>query len=142
MDDLAAYCDFVRTTPLKLGIEMDYVPGREDRIASLLDAHEFDYVVGSVHFLGDGAVDDPDFDVWGRDGDPDGLWRRYFEMIAETARTGLYDILAHPDLVKYWGHDRPRPRARRPLSLRARDRGDRRDRRRRRGLHGGLAQAG
>ena len=109
VDDLASYCDFVRTTPLKLGIEMDYVPGREDRIASLLDAHEFDYVVGSVHFLGDGAVDDPDFDVWGRDGDPDGLWRRYFEMIAETARTGLYDILAHPDLVKYWGHDRPRP---------------------------------
>ena len=109
VDDLASYCDFVRTTPLKLGIEMDYVPGREDRIASLLDAHEFDYVVGSVHFLGDGAVDDPDFDVWGRDGDPDRLWRRYFEMIAETARTGLYDILAHPDLVKYWGHDRPRP---------------------------------
>ena len=109
VDDLAAYCDFVRTTPLKLGIEMDYVPGREDRIASLLDAHEFDYVVGSVHFLGDGAVDDPDFDVWGRDGDPDRLWRRYFEMIAAMARTGLYDILAHPDLVKYWGHDRPRP---------------------------------
>ena len=31
-------------------------------------------------------------------------------MIAAMARTGLYDILAHPDLVKYWGHDRPRPR--------------------------------
>jgi len=109
IDDLAAYCDFVASTPLKLGIEMDYVPGREDRIANVLGAHDFDYVVGSVHFLGDGAVDDPDFDVWSRDGDPDRLWRRYFEMIGEAARTGLYDILAHPDLVKYWGHGRPQP---------------------------------
>ncbi len=108
-DDLAAYCEFVRSTPLRLGIEMDFVPGREERIASLLDAHELDYVVGSVHFLGTAAVDDPDFDVWSRDGDPDRLWRRYFETIAELARTGLYDIVAHPDLVKYWGHGRPRP---------------------------------
>ena len=56
-DDLGAYCEFVRTTPLRLGIEMDFVPGREDRIANLLDAHDFDYVVGSVHFVGDRAVD-------------------------------------------------------------------------------------
>ncbi len=109
IDDLTSYCEFVRSTPLRLGIEMDYIPGAEDRIAGLLDAHEFDYVVGSVHFLGDGAVDDPDFDVWRGDGDPDRVWGRYFETLAEAARTGLYDILAHPDLVKYWGHDRPGP---------------------------------
>ncbi len=51
-DDLAAYCEFVRSTDLRLGIEMDFVPGHEDRIANLLDAHDFDYVVGSVHFVG------------------------------------------------------------------------------------------
>ncbi|MQA75530.1 MAG: histidinol-phosphatase HisJ family protein [Solirubrobacterales bacterium] len=109
-DDLSAYCEFVRSTPLRLGIEMDYVQGAEDRIAGLLDSQDFDYVVGSVHFLGDGAVDHPDFDVWGRDGDPDRLWARYFETLAEAARSGLYDILAHPDLIKYWGGSRPRPR--------------------------------
>jgi histidinol-phosphatase (PHP family) len=109
-DDLTSYCDFVRSTPLRLGIEMDFVPGREDRIASLLDAHEFDYVVGSVHFVGEGAVDHPEFDVWSADGDPDRIWARYFELLAEAARAGLFDILAHPDLVKYWGHDRPAPR--------------------------------
>ena len=108
-DDLAAYAEFVRSTPLRLGIEMDWVPGREDRIANVLDAHDFDYVVGSVHFVGDGAVDDPDFDVWRRESNPDRLWARYFEMIAEVARSGLYDILAHPDLIKYWGGQRPVP---------------------------------
>jgi histidinol-phosphatase (PHP family) len=109
-DDLDAYCEFVRTTPLKLGIEADYIRGAEDRTASLLEARDFDYVVGSVHFMGDdGAVDDRRYDVWQTDGDPDSLWRRYFEWIAETARSGLFDILAHPDLIKVWGDDRPLP---------------------------------
>ena len=108
-DDLGGYCDFVRSTPLRLGIEMDFIPGREDRIANVLDAHEFDYVVGSVHFVGAAAVDWDDYDVWRGENDPDKIWRRYFDVIAETARSGLYDILAHPDLVKYWGHGRPQP---------------------------------
>ena len=106
-DDLDAYCEFVRTTPLKLGIEADFIRGAEDRTATLLEARDFDYVVGSVHFLGDdGAVDDRRYDVWATDGDPDSLWRRYFEWIAEVARSGLFDILAHPDLIKLWGDAR------------------------------------
>ena len=100
----------MRTTPLKLGIEADFVTGAEDRIAQVLDEHDFDYVVGSVHFLGsDGAVDDTRYDVWAAYRDADELWRTYFEWIAETARSGLFDILAHPDLVKIWGSDRPSP---------------------------------
>lgn len=110
-DDLDAYCEFVRTTPLKLGIEADFVPGAEDRIASLLEAREFDYVLGSVHFLGqDGAVDDVRYDVWERISDPDELWRTYLEWVAAAARSGLFDILSHPDLVKLWGDARPLPR--------------------------------
>jgi histidinol-phosphatase (PHP family) len=109
-DDLDAYCEFVRTTPLKLGLEADFVPGAEDRIANLLESRDFDYVVGSVHFLGEaGAVDDTRYDVWETISDPDELWRTYFEWIAQVARSGLFDILAHPDLVKLWGDARPLP---------------------------------
>jgi histidinol-phosphatase (PHP family) len=108
-DDLDAYCEFVRGTPLKLGIECDFVPGAEDRTANLLEAHDFDYVVGSVHFIGDEAVDHPGWDVWEGSDDPDEVWRRYFESLAECARSGLFDILAHPDLVKVWGGSRPLP---------------------------------
>lgn len=108
-DDLAAYSEFVRSTDLRLGIEMDFVPGREDRIAGVLDAHEFDFVVGAVHFVGNGAVDHESFDVWRGENDPDRLWARYFESVAAAARSGLYDILAHPDLIKYWGGRRPAP---------------------------------
>src|SRR5262249_6848540 len=61
---LDAYCEFVRSTPLRLGVECDFVPGAEDRTASLLEARDFDYVVGSVHFIGEEAVDHPGWDVW------------------------------------------------------------------------------
>jgi histidinol-phosphatase (PHP family) len=111
VDDLDAYCGFVREqTDLRLGIEADFVPGREDRMASLLEARDWDYVVGSVHFVGDQAVDHPDWDVWATTFEaPEKVWGRYFELLAAAARSGLFDILAHPDLVKVWGGDRPRP---------------------------------
>jgi histidinol-phosphatase (PHP family) len=112
-DDVDAYCAFVREeTDLRLGIEADYVTGREDRIARFLEAREWDYVIGSVHFVRDAAVDleGPDWEhVWGRGDSADKVWQRYFETLAEAARSGLYDVMAHPDLVKVWGSARPLP---------------------------------
>ncbi len=108
-DDLDAYCEFVRGTPLRLGVECDFIPGAEEPTAELLGARDFDYVVGSVHFVGEEAVDHPGWDVWEGSEDPDEVWRRYFEALAACARSGLFDILAHPDLVKVWGGTRPLP---------------------------------
>ena len=111
-DDLDAYASFVREeTDLRLGLEVDFLPGREDRLAGLLERYDWDYVVGSVHFVGEHAVDVDDvaFDVWRHAATAEQVWRRYFETLAEAARSGLFDILAHPDLVKVWGPGRPRP---------------------------------
>jgi histidinol-phosphatase (PHP family) len=110
-DDIDAYCGFIREeTDLRLGIEADFIVGREDRMATLLDARDWDYVVGSVHFVGEHAVDHDGYEVWDhRSQPPDELWRRYFVTLGEAARTGLFDILAHPDLVKMWGSRRPVP---------------------------------
>ena len=60
-----------------------------------------------IHFLADEAVDlhgEPDWEEWDvwRSADPDKVWARYFETLGEAARTGMFDILAHPDLVKVW----------------------------------------
>jgi histidinol-phosphatase (PHP family) len=109
-DDLDAYCAFVRErTDLRLGIEADFVPGAEDRTANLLQAREFDYVVGSVHFIREGAVDMDDYSVWDSGRSVEQIWQRYFQTIGEAARSGLFDVLAHPDLVKVWGNGRPLP---------------------------------
>ena len=57
-DDLDAYCDFVREeTDLQARHRGRLPAGREDRMANLLDGRDWDYVVGSVHFLRDEAVD-------------------------------------------------------------------------------------
>ena len=113
-DDLDEYCDFLRNSGLRVGIEADYLPGREDRVANLLDGRPWDYVVGSIHFLADEAVDlhgEPDWEQWDvwRSADPEKVWARYFETLGEAARTGMFDILAHPDLVKVWGPRVPVP---------------------------------
>jgi len=110
-DDLDAYVAFVREqTDLKVGIEADFLVGREDRMATLLAAREWDFVVGSVHFVGEHAVDHDGYEVFDhRSSRPDELWRRYFQTLGEAARSGLFDVLAHPDLIKYWGPRRPLP---------------------------------
>jgi histidinol-phosphatase (PHP family) len=110
VDDLDDYCAFVRQeTDLKLGIEADYIAGREDRMANLLDRRDWDYVIGSVHFIGDEALDTDEFSVWTQTASAERIWARYFETLGQAAQSGLYDILAHPDLVKVWGKERPLP---------------------------------
>jgi histidinol-phosphatase (PHP family) len=111
-DDVDAYAGFVREeTDLKLGIEVDFLPGREDHLANFLERAEWDFVVGSVHFIGDLAMDigEEDYDVWRHIPSAERVWKRYFETLAEASRSGLYDIMAHPDLVKVWGRSRPLP---------------------------------
>jgi histidinol-phosphatase (PHP family) len=110
-DDLEEYCGFVREhTDLRLGIEADFVPGAEARMERLLAAHEFDYVIGSVHFLREGALDMEDFSVWEPDTRaPEQVWQAYFDTLSASARSGLFDVIAHPDLVKYWGTDARTP---------------------------------
>jgi histidinol-phosphatase (PHP family) len=110
LDDIDDYCQFVREhTDLRLGVEADFVPGGEDRIANLLEARDFDYVIGSVHFLRDHSLDMDDYSVWGSGRSAEDIWSAYFRTLGEAARSGLFDILAHPDLVKVWGRERPLP---------------------------------
>lgn len=83
-----------------LGVESDWLPDHLDHVRELTEAFEFDFVVGSVHFLDGWAFDDPAlrhrYDEW----DPDELWARYFAELERAATSGLYDVMAHPDLVK------------------------------------------
>ena len=104
--DLDAYVGAVlqareRGLPVKLGLELDYVPGREDETRALLAPYPWDYLLGSVHF-----VDGLGIDGAPRLADAVGvleMWRCYFEMLARAAGSGLFDSLSHPDLAKVFG---------------------------------------
>ncbi len=88
---------------LRLGIEADFVPTHLERLRILLAGYPFDYIIGSVHFIADWGFDDPRYlDRYG-DWDLCELWRRYFELLGDAAECGIFDILAHPDLIKKFG---------------------------------------
>jgi histidinol-phosphatase (PHP family) len=113
VDSLDGYVEFLLAMreagyPVKVGVEADYVPGREEELAGLLQSRPFDYVIGSVHFIADRAVDHEDYDAW-RASAPDAVWREYFDAVGRAAASGLFDVLAHLDLVKVWGAGRPAP---------------------------------
>jgi histidinol-phosphatase (PHP family) len=95
-----------RGLPVKLGLEVDYVPGLEQETRELLAPYPWDYLLGSVHFIGGLSVDGEDdllVDAVG----VEEAWRLYFETLAAAARSGLFDSLSHPDLVKIFGARAP-----------------------------------
>ena len=104
--DIEPYVDAVveakrRGLSVKLGIEVDYEPGREEETAEALAPYPWDYVLGSIHFL-DGLGIDAAPSLVGSLG-AEQAWSRYYEALGRAARSGLYDSLAHPDLVKFHG---------------------------------------
>lgn len=79
---------------IRLGIEADFFPGYEGWIEELCGRCEFHHVLGSVHFFS-GEYRER---YWR--GDVVEFQRGYFRHLADSAETGLFDTLAHPDLVK------------------------------------------
>lgn len=87
---------------IRVGMEMDFFPGQEKWVAKLAERCDFHHVLGSVHHFG------PEYQDRYWTGNVDAMYRQYFTHLAESAETGLFDTLAHPDLVKnlspdlYW----------------------------------------
>jgi histidinol-phosphatase (PHP family) len=101
--DLEPYVDTIleakrQGLPVKLGLEVDYVGDRQDELAAALEPYPWDYLLGSVHWLGEVAVDmEPG--IWAHES-VDQVWARYLAAVAELAASGHVDVLAHPDLAK------------------------------------------
>ncbi len=89
---------------VRRGIEADFFSGTETWVEGFIRENDFDYVIGSVHFLGSWGFDDAVFvhNFEGRD--VDDVYEKYFETVKRSARSGLFDIIGHCDLVKKFGH--------------------------------------
>lgn len=89
---------------VRRGIEADFFAGTEAWVRRFIDENDFDYVIGSVHFLGEWGFDNPVFVHRYEERDIDQTYEQYFATVASSARSGLFDIIAHCDLVKKFGH--------------------------------------
>jgi histidinol-phosphatase (PHP family) len=82
-------------------LEIDYFPGQEAALETLLGDYPFDFIMGSVHYLGGFCIDN-NLAHW-KTLSPTGVndaWRSYFERIGGLARSGLFSFIAHLDLPK------------------------------------------
>lgn len=80
-----------------LGYEVDYLPGyMDDRVLS----RTCDYLIGSVHFIGDWGFDNPEFIGRYEGADINTIYERYFSLIEGMASSGKFDIVGHLDLLK------------------------------------------
>ncbi|MFZ5597833.1 MAG: histidinol-phosphatase HisJ family protein [Bacillota bacterium] len=96
--------DSYRSPAIRLGVEVDYIPGREEEARRFISAHPFDYVIGSVHYLDGWGFDHPLFVEEYRRRDIEEIYAGYFELLCQAAASGIFDIIAHPDLIKKFGH--------------------------------------
>src|SRR5438093_5794866 len=108
METYLGWVEDVRTkfpeSRIRRGIEADFMPGHETQLSRILEQYQWDYVLGSVHYIDGWGFDDPRYmDRWDTS-DVDEIYRKYFELEQEAAKSGLFDIMAHVDLVKKFGH--------------------------------------
>ena len=103
VEDFERLRDCFPKAVLKLGVEADYVPSELEKLSNLIKDYPFDYVYGAVHYIDGWGFDDPRYlDGYGH-WDLFELWSRYFETLGDAAECGIFDILAHPDLIKKFG---------------------------------------
>lgn len=87
---------------VRTGFEVDYFPGREEETHTFLSGLKLDYIIGSVHYLGEKTVDEGPAFYEGKNFDR--LFINYFGMVEEAISSGLFDIIAHCDLIRIYGN--------------------------------------
>ena len=93
-----------KSITVKFAIEGDFYPGTEQWVREFNARNEFDYVIGSVHYLGDWGFDNPVFVHKYEERNIDEVYAQYYDHIKRSVSSRLFDIVGHCDLVKKFGH--------------------------------------
>ena len=103
----AAQQQFKGQLVIKAALEVDYYEGAEEYIQYLAQYYDWDYLMGSVHFIGEWGFDNPDeIDKFERC-DIEQAYCDYFRLVGLSAASGLFDSIGHPDLIKKFGYRAP-----------------------------------
>jgi len=98
-ENLLNLCNnFSEDVQVRFGLEVDYFPGKEVELHKVISYFPVDYVIGSVHFIGDWNYD-TDKSLYGK-WTNDELYRKYFEILQMAAKSQLFDVIGHFDLIK------------------------------------------
>lgn len=112
IDELPAYIEAVERAraalpemKIRLGLECDFLIGRESWIEELAGLAEWDFLIGSVHYLApQWDVDNPRWIGRFSEMPVEEIWAIYWRLYEQCIRSRLFDFVAHPDLPKKFGH--------------------------------------
>lgn len=106
---LSNYTQFIKemralSFPIKInfGLEVCYFPQHESLIKQLISSFDFDFIVGSIHYIDNKAYDLKGISetvLWDAY-ETDFIYKRYFELMKQCIQSNLFDGLAHPDTIK------------------------------------------
>ncbi|MEM2940970.1 MAG: histidinol-phosphatase [Thermoproteota archaeon] len=92
---------------LKAGLEVDYFPGSEKILRDILGSYDFDFLMGSVHWIGELCLDCTKFrkafETAVKEEGFDGFYVKYLRLLGRAVETGLFNIIAHFDVARNWG---------------------------------------
>jgi histidinol-phosphatase (PHP family) len=92
----------VKNIKIKTGLEVDFFEGKEKEIRDFLSPLPLDYIIGSVHYLGEKTVEEgPEF-YEGKN--INRLFEAYFDSVCAAVASGLFDIIGHCDLIRIYGY--------------------------------------
>ncbi len=95
----AAYSEQVRTAAerwqfdARLGLEVDFIPDKNELIQRFVQGREWDFLIGSVHDV-DGKIYELDLKPNREQGEA--LWLRYFELLRAAVSSGYFSLVSHP----------------------------------------------
>lgn len=87
-----------------LAYEVDFMQNKKLMLNEILYSN-VDYLIGSVHFIQEKnselwGFDNPEFIGKYKEKNIDDIWTDYFEAIEQLAKSNLFDIVGHFDLIK------------------------------------------
>ena len=94
--------DRIKSIKIKIGLEVDFFAGKEEEIRTFLSSLPLDYIIGSVHYMGEKTVDlGPEF-YEGKSIDK--LFESYFDSVCAAVESEIFDIIGHCDLIRIYGN--------------------------------------
>lgn len=89
---------------VKMSIEMDYTPGKHQEMRQFIESYDFDYVIGSIHWIGNFGIDLAEYRSEWDKRDVKDTYIQYFDQVVTLAQSNLFDIIGHIDLVKIFNY--------------------------------------
>lgn len=89
--------------PVRLGLEVDFFPETVEATLDLIEPYPFDFILGSVHWIGGLATDTREMQGELERRGLRRIWEAYTDLVVALGRGGHVDSIAHVDVLKKYG---------------------------------------